>query len=155
MDEGLPESKFYMWRTLFAVAHADNILTDEEVRFMSEALTDLSLSPAQRETLMQDIYQPKDIVEMFENISEAQDQAKFFAFARKLVWVDGDYGPEEQEIMLKLKEIHLKNFDLEDIMDEVELELDEEEQELFIDISRKVPQERARGLFSLFHKLFS
>ena len=30
MSEGIPESRFYMWRAVFAMAHADHVITDEE-----------------------------------------------------------------------------------------------------------------------------
>ena len=36
------ESRFYMWRTLFSVAHADNVVTDEEIAFMAHILEDIN-----------------------------------------------------------------------------------------------------------------
>ena len=41
MSKTITESQFYMWRTLFAISHADNVVSDEEIRFMTEALEDL------------------------------------------------------------------------------------------------------------------
>ncbi|MFP4313216.1 MAG: hypothetical protein ACLFR0_02705 [Alphaproteobacteria bacterium] len=119
------ESQFYMWRTLFAIAHADDIVTDEEVRFMTEALEDLPFSEEQQKILKDDISEPKDIVEMFGKISNSSDQAEFFNFARTLVWVDGDYGEEEQEIMLKLKRLHIQNVDVDNLVGNVGLQLDD------------------------------
>ena len=43
------ESRFYMWRTLFAVAHADNVVADEEVEFMAHILEDVEFSDHQTE----------------------------------------------------------------------------------------------------------
>lgn len=77
MNKTVTESQFYMWRTLFAVSHADNIVTEEEMRFMIEALEDLPFSSEQREILSDDIVNPKDIVEMFGKISNNRDQAAF------------------------------------------------------------------------------
>ena len=38
MTNNVSESRFYMWRAIFALAHADHIVTDEEYRFMQKAL---------------------------------------------------------------------------------------------------------------------
>lgn len=131
MSKTVTESQFYMWRTLFAVAHADNIVTDEEVRFMTEALEDLPFTDEQKEILSDDIFQPQDIVEMFGKISDNRDQAAFFNFARELVWIDGDYGKEEQDIMLKLKRLHLENVDVDDLIGNVGLQLEADEDRNF------------------------
>ncbi|MFN3701364.1 MAG: TerB family tellurite resistance protein [Alphaproteobacteria bacterium] len=120
------ESQFYMWRTLFAIAHADDIVTSEEVRYLSEALADIPFSEEQKTVLQQDISTPQDIEEMFDKIVDAKDQAAFFNFARQLVWVDGDYGEAEQKIMLKLKQSHIKNVDVDNLIGKVELSLETE-----------------------------
>jgi len=121
---GVTESQFYMWRTLFAVAHADNIVTGEEVRFMAEALEDIPFSDAQRAMLNEDTSKPQDIEMMFHGISDVHDQAAFFKFAHELVHIDGDYGVEEQQVMLKLKELHLQATNLDDLVGSVSLELE-------------------------------
>lgn len=131
MNKTVTESQFYMWRTLFAVSHADNIVTEEEMRFMIEALEDLPFSSEQREILSDDIVNPKDIVEMFGKISNNRDQAAFFNFARELVWIDGDYGKEEQEIMLKLKRLHVESVDVDDLIGNVGLQLESDDDRNF------------------------
>ena len=120
------DSEFYMWRSLFALVHVDYRVSDEEVRFMAEALEDVPFSDEQRSVLEGDIKTPQDVVEMFGRISNPRDQAKFFNFAREIVWADGDYGSEEQEIMLKLKEIHMKNTVVDDLVGFVDLELEDD-----------------------------
>jgi len=125
MKQKITESEFYMWRCLFAMAHADNVVTDEEVRYMAEVMEDVPFNEEQQRILNDDIKNAKDIVEMFEGITEGIDQARFFRFAQELVWVDGDYGKEEQEIMLKLKEAHIRKTNIDDLVGKVELELDE------------------------------
>ncbi len=119
------ESQFYMWRTLFALAHADNVVTNEEVRFMAEALEDVSFSEAQKAALKEDIKTPQDIAEMFRGVSDAQDQAKFFKFAHDLVWADGDYGKAEQDIMLRLQKAHIRAVNVDDLIGKVSMELEE------------------------------
>lgn len=122
---GIDESEFYMWRTLFAMAHVDGYVSPQEVRFMVEALEDVPFSKEQRNILVNDISEPQNIEDMFAKISNAKSQAEFFKFAREIVWADGEYGKEEQEIMLRLKEIHVRRTDVDDLVGAVELEFDE------------------------------
>ena len=123
----LTESQFYMWRTLFAIAHADDVVTDEEVRFMAEAMEDVPFSDEQRKVLNGDVAQAQNIEVMFAGVTDVQDQAAFFKFAHELVHIDGDYGMEEQAIMLKLKETHLQSANLDDLVGSVSLELERDD----------------------------
>lgn len=143
----ITDSKFHMWRTLFAMSHADDVVTEEEIRFMTEALEDIPFSVEQQEILKDDIATPKDIVEMFGKISDAKDQAEFFNFARELVWIDGDYGEEEQEIMLKLKRLHIQDVDVDDLVGNVGLQLETDEP----DFSPKSTKGRVNNKKSLIY----
>ncbi len=143
------DSEFYMWRTLFALVHVDHHVTDEEVRFMAEALEDIPFSDEQRDILSTDIKAPQDVVEMFSKITNSRDQAKFFNFAREIVWVDGDYGQDEQNIMLKLEEIHIKNTVVDDLIGHVELEL-EDDGESRDQIAEKPRRHRFSDIISAF-----
>lgn len=126
MSSGISQSQFYMWRTLFAVAHADNIVTDEEIAFMAHVLEDIDFSEEQTEILKDDISNPKDIEMMFRGITEQEDRSKFFDFARDLVWVDGDFGTEEQSVMIKLFREHFQNTDVDKLIGQVRLEFEED-----------------------------
>ena len=129
MTRAVSESEFYMWRTLFAVVHADNVVTNEEVRFMAEALEDIAFSKEQRAVLSDDIKHPKDIAQMFALISDSRDQARFFKYARDLVHADGDYGAEEQDIMLKVLTSHIRDVDIDALIGQMDMELELEEEE--------------------------
>lgn len=118
-----------MWRTLFAMVHADDVVTDEEVRFMAEAMEDIPFSDVQRGTLDIDTREAQDITEMFSHVTEVKDQAEFFALAREVVHIDGDYGVEEQEIMLKLKKAHVKTANMEELIGSVDLSFADDEPE--------------------------
>jgi uncharacterized membrane protein YebE (DUF533 family) len=126
------ESKFYMWRALFALAHADFIVSPEEIRFMAEAMEDVPFSEAQYAQLIKDLKDPADIEEMFEQISDVGDQAEFFKFAHVLVHIDGDYGQEEQAVMLRLKELHMQRPDLDKLVGNIALELEVDEPPLLV-----------------------
>lgn len=122
---GVTDSQFYMWRTLFAIAHADHIVTDEEVRFMAEALEDVPFSAEQYDELRKDIAQPQNIELMYAGITDMKDQAQFFKIAHELVHIDGDYGLEEQSVMLRLKELHVQSADIDSLVGGVSLEFDD------------------------------
>lgn len=124
MASTLTESQFHIWRALFALVHADGIVTNEEIRFMVEALEDIPFTTEQREILTKDIAEAQPVELMYAHITDSSDQALFFEFARKLVWVDGDYGAEEQDIMLKLKAMHVKNTNIDDLVGKVDLEFE-------------------------------
>ena len=112
MRQGLNDSQFALWRTVFALAHADHVVSDEEVRYLSEILEDVPFSPAQQDMLSADITTARDIEAMFAGITDMRDQALFFKFAGRLVHIDGDYSPEEQAVMLKLKRLHVQVADV-------------------------------------------
>lgn len=132
------ESEFYMWRALFALAHADNVVSEQEIRFMSEIMEDVSFSEEQTKILRSDIQTAQDPYSLFAQIEQSVDQARFFALAKQMVWVDGDFGHEEQAIMLMLKQKHVQNVSFEDLVEHVHLELEAEElPQLLIEDDRK------------------
>lgn len=128
MTQGVNQSQFYMWRTLFAVAHADNIVTDEEIEFMAHILEDVQFSDEQTEILKDDILNAKDVELMFKNVTDQNDRVHFFDLARDLVWVDGDFGDEEQSVMIKLHRQHFKNTNVDDLIGHVPLSLEDDPQ---------------------------
>jgi hypothetical protein len=141
------DSEFYMWRTLFAIAHADEIVTREEVRFMAEALEDIEFSEEQRTVLSGDIKHARDIGEMFTKITSKNDQAKLFQHARELVWADGEFGAAEQKIMINLIQKHVKDIDLTELIGATGLELEMDEES--ISSVRKASRKK-----SFFQRLF-
>lgn len=130
-DSGVSESQFYMWRTLFAITHADDIVSNEETRFMAEAFETVSFSVEQRQTLEQDVREAQDIEEMFEKISDPEDRRQFFEKARTLVHIDGEYGDEEQEIMLKLSRRNVAETDIDKLVGSVDLRLEDDDDDKF------------------------
>lgn len=126
LENEVSESRFYMWRTLFSVAHADNIVTDEEIEFMAHILEDINFSDEQTTLLKDDIINPKNVEDMFRGVSDSNDRKEFFGFARDLVWVDGDFGAQEQSVMIKLLQSHFEDIDFDELVGSVSLELEEE-----------------------------
>ncbi len=120
------ESRFYMWRTLFSVAHADNVVTDEEIAFMAHILEDINFTDEQTTLLKDDIINPKNVEDMFRGVTDQHDRKEFFGFARDLVWVDGDFGAQEQSVMIKLLQNHFEDIDFDELVGSVALEFEED-----------------------------
>ncbi len=116
MSKGVNESQFYMWRTLFAVAHADDVVSDEEISFMAKALDDVSFSDEQTEILKDDILNAKDVEQMFDGIADEKDRQNFFKLARDLVWADGVFDAQEQSVMIALQKKHMKGINLDSMV---------------------------------------
>lgn len=121
----ITDSEFYMWRTVFALVHADNVVSKEEVRYMAEVMEDVPFSESQRIVLQDDIYNPKDAGQMFAKITDLKDQIQFFKYARKLVWIDGEYDETEQNALIKLIRKHMSTVDWEALIGNTGLELEE------------------------------
>jgi len=104
---GLPESRFFMWRAIFAMAHADHVVTDDERAFMENYLNNVPFSPVQKDILREDMAAPQNAGEMFSLITEPEDRGTFFQFARELVWCDGDLAAQEEVIKECLQSGHM------------------------------------------------
>lgn len=154
--QGVSKSRFFMWRTLFAVAHADDIVTDEELGFMAYVLDDVQFSAEQTETLRDDLKTPKDVEKMFAGISAQEDRVQFFNFARDLVWVDGDFGSEEQSVMIKLQKTHYENVDMNDLIGNVSLQFEDDVQQIRSE-AKQPPRKNGvnfRNVIHSFHRRF-
>lgn len=127
MSKKISESRFYMWRTLFAMAHADNIITQEELRFMSQVLEDIKFSEEQTNILKDDIVNAKNIEEMFTGIKDTQDRVAFFNFARDLVWSDGEFCEDEQNAIMRLRRAHYKITNVDDLVGKTGLEFEDQQ----------------------------
>lgn len=120
------DSQFYMWRTIFALAHADDVVSPEELRFMAEALEDIPFSEAQKVILKADTTEAQPIEEMFKRIEDPADQAEFFKFAKQIAHIDGDFGEEEQEVILRLQRLHFSTINLDELIGKVDMSFQDE-----------------------------
>lgn len=123
MSAPITESRFNMWRAVFAMAHADRIVTTEEKSFLYKVMADHPFTGEQRSILEVDLEHAQDIGRMFDKITDQNDRSKFFQYARALVWCDGDFGEQEQKIMVALKKSHVSMVNYETIADTMQLEL--------------------------------
>ncbi|MAF98372.1 MAG: hypothetical protein CMH26_07035 [Micavibrio sp.] len=153
MSKGLNDSQFHMWRSIFALVHVDNVVTDEEVQYMAERLKEIPFSQEQHDILVKDSVEPQNVELMFSRITDLHDQALFFKHAHAVVHVDGDYAVEEQQILLKLNELHAKTANVDDLIGSIKLEFEEERVHDFDDAQGR-KKYLAAVLFSLKRKIW-
>jgi len=125
MSDHITESRFNMWRCIFAVAHVDDDVSTAERILMHRIISDHPFSPEQKKTLLSDIEVRQDIIALFAQISDPSDRSLFFKKARDLVWADGDYGAQEQHIILELQRAHVLSSDFDAIAYEDSIELED------------------------------
>ncbi len=113
MTDSISESRLYMWRAVIAIVHADHVVTPEEKELAESYLANVPFSEDQKTILQEDLLEAQNIEEMFNQITEPVDQAEFFGFARLMVWCDGDYDRQEEEIFSRLKDIQMSRIDPE------------------------------------------
>ena len=147
MSEGISNSRFYMWRAVVSMAHADGVVTPQELSFINDYLKDIALSEGQRQIIGQDIGEVQDVYQLFSNIKNRQDKADFFALARALSWCDGDFDAQEKYIIEHLERIVVEN-----------KEIVQESRELCAEIELcenqwKFKTERSRQLFGFLNNL--
>ena len=110
MENFVSESRFYMWRAIFSMAHADGIVTVEETGFLSKCLERDNFSVGQRQILLRDMMEPQDLNKMFSSVSVEDDKLDFFIFAEELGESDGHYCGKEKKALNNLKKQELLGF---------------------------------------------
>jgi hypothetical protein len=115
----LSESKFYMWRTIVSMSHADGAFHYTEHDFLMNLFKNLDLSDEQMESIKDDVENPKEPKRMFAMVSEPSDRAQLFYYARMLMWADGKFCNTEEELYNKLKVLALDKVDFKEVMTKV------------------------------------
>ena len=79
----ISDSEFFKWRTVFAMAHADGIMAQEERKFMTEILLKYDFSEEQKKALLLDIQVPQDPFQMFDYMTTIKDRDDFYGLAEE------------------------------------------------------------------------
>lgn len=112
---GVPESRFYMWRAVFAMAHADDYLSPEEQEMLYKYLEEIPFSKEQVKVLREDLAIPQDTEEMLSRVRNRFDRLHFLRLAQALIICDGHLDKREEEMLKHLQE----KFKIEDIEDDL------------------------------------
>ncbi len=115
----LDESRFYMWRALFAMAHVDGIVTSAEADFLSNCLSRDKFSMMQKEALMQDIIMPQEVKNMFIHIFRESDKIDFFILCDELCTIDESKCDKEQRTLKNLKKEEYLGFPLSELNEKI------------------------------------
>lgn len=108
-ESGISDSRFFMWRAIVAMAHADKIIEPEEREMVENYLDKVPFSKKQREVLLADLQKQKDVALMFEMVTDPEDRSAFFQFARMMVWSDGDLDAQEKKILDHLEKSQMNS----------------------------------------------
>lgn len=95
-------SEFAMWRAVFAFAYVDNSLSLEEQDILHSYLIHAPFSNTQRMILKSDLEHPKDVSDMYGQITRPEDKTRFCVLARAIAWCEGDISAQEKEILRKM-----------------------------------------------------
>lgn len=113
----ISDSRFHMWRAVFAMAHVDGKVTEEEIAFAERYLNNAPFSKEQIDVLKQDLREPQAVGEVLAFVSEPSDQADFFQFSQMLAWADGDYSSQEQVLVERLTNEQINKFNKQEVAD--------------------------------------
>lgn len=111
MSEGIPESRFNMWRAIVGVIHADHVVKPHEVNFVLQSTRDIGLSEAQHAILADDMRAAGDIELFYKKITNSKDKMDFFHLARAVAWSDGDFDDSERDLLIRIAGIAAKTQD--------------------------------------------
>jgi len=98
----ISDSRFNMWRAVFAMAHADGKIDPDETDYMDKYLGRLRLGPEQQEQLRREAANPPDMEEVIENVTQPLDRSELVYFARLLAWSDDEMHDDEDVLLAKL-----------------------------------------------------
>lgn len=127
-NNNVSESKFYMLRSLIAMAHADDIVTEEEQAYIKELMSKIPLNVGQQEILKEDLIVPQNLEDLLPHIKEPRYRGQLVHFARLMAYKDGNFDPPEHILLDKMKITATSQIDMDairaDAKKAVQLELD-------------------------------
>lgn len=112
-------SKFYMLRCIVAMAHADGIVTEEEIAYAHALMNRMPLTDEQRGILENDLEEAQDIDDLLPYINDPNYRSQVVYFARLMAFKDGHLHPSEQELLDRLHANAIEGLDMDAIRAEV------------------------------------
>jgi uncharacterized membrane protein YebE (DUF533 family) len=101
----ISHSQFQMIRCVFAMAHADGHISDEERAYADQLIDRMPFSREQIAVLHNDLRQEQNIPDLLRQINEPRFRGQVVYFARLMAYKDGTLHPNEDDL---LKYLHLK-----------------------------------------------
>ncbi len=129
-DIDFTASKFYMWRTIVAMAHADSMVHDDERAYLTRIFDNMKaragLPQDYYDTLLTDLESPQDCAAMLSHVNDPNYRAQIIYFARLLAYKDGALHPSEEALLEKLHTTVTDNLPMEEIRKEVRSNVSQE-----------------------------
>lgn len=103
----LSDSAFHMLRCVVCVAHADNVVKQQEREFVKTLVSHLRqqalITSAQIAQLNQDLDFPQVIDQLLPRVTEREDRENLVLFAGLLAMSDGELHPGEDAVLKKIR----------------------------------------------------
>lgn len=123
-EDQVSTSKFYMFRCLAAIAHADGIVCDEERAYLMALITHNPFSDEQKATLLNDLDQAQKIENLLPYINDPVYRGQIAYFARIMAFKDGNLDPSEEDILNKLEAYSIEGVDLDALQGDIKKAVD-------------------------------
>lgn len=128
--EEFNNSKFYMWRCVTAMAHADGFVDRNEVDHLKGIFDKMfakeALNQEKYDVLINDLAEEQNISSLFAQINDPKYRAQVIHFARLLAYKDGEFSPSEEQLLKRLHIDLTSGLDLETIRKEIQYEVQQE-----------------------------
>lgn len=128
-QDNVSNSKLHMLRCLIAMAHADGVVCDKEMAYISALMNRLPLTEEQRDTLESDLTKPQDVGYLFAQINDPRYRGQVVYFARIMAYKDGNLHPSEQELLDRFHAMATDGLDMDSIREKAKNAV---EAELFV-----------------------
>lgn len=151
-QEHVPTSKFYMFRCMIVIAHADGVFCDAERAYMYSIMnhTRVPLTKEQYATLEDDMVNPKAIEDLLPYINDPKYRGQLVYFARLMAAKDGQIDADEETLLNILHAYAVDGLDMDAIRAQVQEAIAYNLNEHDIDIDKIRPNS---GLFGAFDRI--
>ncbi len=150
--EHVSTSKFYMFRCMIVMAHADNVFCEQERAYMYALMnhTRVPLTDEQYTTLEDDMKTPKALEDLLPYINDPNYRGQLVYFARLMAAKDGNIDADEEALLNKLNAYAIDGLDIDSIRKEAKAAAaySLNEHEIYIDTIRP-----NSGLFGVFDRI--
>ena len=128
--EEFNNSKFYMWRCVTAMAHADGLIHEDEVAYLDKIFARMlergEVTPEAYSTLKEDLQKPQNISALLAHIDNPKYRGQVIYFARLLAFADGENSPSEEQLLKRMHIDVTSGLDMEAIQKDVQYEVQKE-----------------------------
>ncbi len=118
-DHIFSTSKFYMWRCVTAMAHADGMVHEAEETYLNRIFLNMrervGMPEEYYETLCSDLSTPQNVEDFLPHINDPVYRGQVVYFARLLAFKDGEMHPSEEQLLAKLHAVVTEGLDMEAI----------------------------------------